>query len=312
MISDLGPTSYQDLRQTMTRSAVRAAVRAGRLASPLRGVYSAPSRLTSTADLVRSAQLSIRRDLPAGFHSAAALHGFGVVEDGRIHLVGAEAQDHAPRPNLFVHSSAVEPKLVLRDGILTTTGARAAVDLARVLPAPDGMAVLDACLRSGVSAADLANEMERHAGLRGVVQARSLMLYADALAESPQESRIRLLVVAAGLPLPRCQIPVPDASGQTRYRLDLGWESLRIGVEYDGAHHTDREFLRRDRERQNWLVGQQWRVLYFTDIDVYRRPLQTVERIRSELRAAARVLGLPDPSPTLRPIKEIWPLFRGR
>ncbi len=308
--SGLGPTTFAQLEAVATQSAIRAAVRAGRLRSPTRGVYVGADRDLTTADRVGVAQLAIGRDLPAAFHTAAELHGFGVIDDGRTHLVGPESKDHSPRRNLVVHSSAIEPALIECSGVLTVTPERSAIDLARTLDAMDGVAVLDAALRKGLPKDALAMEMVQHAGLRGIRRARLLLDFADPLAESPQESRLRLISIAGGLPTPTCQIPVLDGRGHPRYRLDLGWEQLKVAAEYDGGHHGGQEYLRRDRTRQNWLTNTGWRLLFFTDVDVYRQQMGIVLRIRDELRTAAQILGLPDPARRLMPIKELWPRLK--
>jgi hypothetical protein len=143
-----------------------------------------------------------------------------------------------------------------------------------------------------------------------VIRTRSLIELANPLAESPQESRLRMIAIAGGLPLPTCQIPVSDQFGRVRYRLDLGWEELKVAAEYDGTHHTGQAFLRSDRTRQNWLTAQGWRLLFFTDVDVYGTPTATALRMRDELRTAARILGAPDPMPQFQPIKELRSLLK--
>lgn len=73
-----------------------------------------------------------------------------------------------------------------------------------------------------------------------------------------------------------------DRYGIPVYRLDLDNRERRIGIEYDGLSHLDRDRLRHDRERVNWLDGAGWRMRYFTDRDLYRRP----QYIKATIRAA--------------------------
>ena len=78
--------------------------------------------------------------------------------------------------------------------------------------------------------------------------------------------------------------------GATRwvtYVLDLADVEHRIGVEYDGSSHLDRNRLRDDRARHNWLESHGWRMRYFTDRDLYRRAdyiLRTVRAARTRSR----------------------------
>jgi len=167
---------------------------------------------------------------------------------------------------------------------------RTAVDLARLRSRLDAIAVLDAAIRSGrATPGAVLEELDRHAGLRGVVQARQLTPLADPRAESPMESRLRLILHDSGLPRPTPQLWVPDDSDYLRYRLDLGWEREQVGAEYDSEGHLDRQQLRHDRERHNWLAARGWQLRYFTDRDVFHRPadIAAIMRLALGLRVAA-------------------------
>jgi very-short-patch-repair endonuclease len=59
----------------------------------------------------------------------------------------------------------------------------------------------------------------------------------DAGAESPRETWLRLLLIHANYPRPRTQIPLRSPDGQRQYYLDMGWEDLKLAVEYDGDQH---------------------------------------------------------------------------
>ena len=60
------------------------------------------------------------------------------------------------------------------------------------------------------------------------------MRLVDGGAESPQESRLRLVLVNAGLPIPETQIEFRDRFGDVRVRVDMGWREWRDAGEYDG------------------------------------------------------------------------------
>ncbi|MEV0805187.1 DUF559 domain-containing protein [Micromonospora sp. NPDC050200] len=148
----------------------------------------------------------------------------------------------------------------------------------------DALPVLDAAIRSGaVTQGELVAELSAHRALRGVRQARELVPLADGRAECRQESQLRLVLVDGRLPPPEPQLWVHDRDGIRRYRLDLGYRERRIGIEYDGLSHLDRERLRHDRDRMNWLHANGWRMRYFTDRDLYRRPAHIVATIRAAL-----------------------------
>ena len=61
-----------------------------------------------------------------------------------------------------------------------------------------------------------------------------MLALATPYAGSPMETRIRLLIVAAGLPCPEVQWVVQDVAARTAIWLDLAWPELMIGIEYEG------------------------------------------------------------------------------
>ena len=105
---------------------------------------------------------------------------------------------------------------------------------------------------------------------------------ADGGAESPQETRVRLLLVGAGLPKPETQIEFRDL----HIRVDMGWREWKVAVEYDGAQHwTDGRQRSWDIERIALLEAAGW-VAIRVSADLLKRPHVIVERVRARLRAA--------------------------
>lgn len=85
---------------------------------------------------------------------------------------------------------------------------------------------------------------------------RALRLMRDNTDSFP-ETDLRLLLLRYGLPCPAVNPCVVVGSGR-RYFLDMAYESLKIGIEYDGAHHgLQREedaARRRELEEAGWIV----------------------------------------------------------
>ncbi|HET6532367.1 MAG TPA: hypothetical protein VFH03_17410 [Actinoplanes sp.] len=173
---------------------------------------------------------------------------------------------------------------VWRGGVPCVPPHRCAIDLARVLPRADALPVLDAVLRAELCTAEqLAAELARHTGLRGIRQARELVGWADPRAECAEESRLRLVLLDGRLPTPELQISVDDGAGRPLYRLDLGYRLRRVGIEYDGSSHLDAARMQADRTRHNWLSDRGWQIRYFTARDLYRAPSAIVAAVRSLL-----------------------------
>jgi len=118
--------------------------------------------------------------------------------------------------------------------------------------------------------------------VRGVRRLRSVLGLLDAGAESPQESRLRLVLVRAGLPPPQTQIVVPEL----RVRVDMGWPRWRVAVEYDGVQHwLDAAQRAWDIERIALLEAVGWSVVRVSAA-MLQRPGMIVERVRTRLRAS--------------------------
>jgi very-short-patch-repair endonuclease len=97
------------------------------------------------------------------------------------------------------------------------------------------------------------------------------------------ETRLRLLIVRAGLPRPEVQWPVQDTATRTAVWLDLAYPEHRIGIEYDGGVHTRPDTVLRDIGRHTALLDQGWRVYRYTKLDVLHRPDRVVAQLRRAL-----------------------------
>ena len=115
----------------------------------------------------------------------------------------------------------------------------------------------------------------------GSRRAQAVCAAADGLAESPQETRLRLVVVRSALPDPVAQYRVYSA-GRFVARVDFGWPAHRLALEYDGLWHAEPGQFRRDRERLNRLTAAGWRVVFVTAADL-RHPDRLLARLAAEL-----------------------------
>lgn len=110
--------------------------------------------------------------------------------------------------------------------------------------------------------ADVELLADRHRGARGVVQLRHALSMVDGGAESPCETKTRLVLVAGGLPRPQTQIEVLNDWGTVLARLDMGWSDWKVAVEFDGAHHwTDSAQRTRDIDRIAELEERGWKIV---------------------------------------------------
>jgi very-short-patch-repair endonuclease len=171
-----------------------------------------------------------------------------------------------------------------RSGLPVTTPAVTALRLASVLPQDAAVVAVDQLIATGV--VELARIRALAAAARGPGSARARVVsdLADGLAESPQETRLRLLIGRSTLPAPVAQYRVRHA-GRFVARVDFAWPDRKVALEYDGLWHAEGGQFARDRERLNRLREAGWQVVFVTAADLYR-PERLIVRI-------AAALGLP-------------------
>ncbi len=225
------------------------------------------------------------RGIVAGV-SAAAVHGDKWISASEPAELIQSSRFRTP--GLLLHSDTVAAAEVCSTaGMQVTTPARTAFDLGRRRGLTLAVIRIDALIQAtGVSLAEIADLTARHPGTRGIVQLRTAITLADPGAESPQETRTRLVLTEAGL-RPETQIEVHDDHGQFVGRLDMGWRRWKVGVEYDGIHHwTDPDQRRRDIDRWSAFEDARWRIVRVgQDMLRYRRPT-IVQRATAALHAA--------------------------
>lgn len=156
-----------------------------------------------------------------------------------------------------------------------TSPAVTALELACRLDHDEAVVVLDQfCARNAsgrrLTRVDVLTALAAERTGRGCRRGRSAVEGADGLAESPQETRLRLLLHRSPLPRPVAQHRVRDATGRECARVDFGWPEHRLAVEYDGQVHLTR--LGPDRRRMNRLAAAGWRVLFVTAADLADPP----------------------------------------
>jgi hypothetical protein len=120
------------------------------------------------------------------------------------------------------------------------------------------------------------------------------------------ETRLRLLLVLAGLPEPEVNLTLRDVDGVPLRRFDLSYPAIRLIVEYDGRHHAERiETWESDLDRREEIDDTGWRILVVTSRGIYADPGRTIERVWRLLRAS----GLP--GVPARPSEDWRPHFPG-
>jgi very-short-patch-repair endonuclease len=260
-------------RGTVTRRQLRTRYR-----RVFRDVYiSRDAELTARAK-ARAAWLSTGATL-AGMSAAAVLGTKWLDAAAPAEIVRADR--HGQRGILVRSYELPDDEVCTVGGIRVTTAARTAFDIGRGLPVVKAVPILDALLNAtGIKPAEVLTLADRHRRARGIRRLRGALELADGGAESPQETRVRLLLVAAGLPKPETQIEFRDL----HIRVDMGWREWKVAVEYDGIQHWENRYQRSwDIERIALLEAAGWIVIRIS-AEMLSRPEAIVERVKAKLR----------------------------
>ena len=166
-----------------------------------------------------------------------------------------------------------------RHALPITTLQRTMFDLARRGTLGQAVVRVDALANAtgAVNADGVLDLMSRHPNVSGIRRVPKVLDLADAGAQSPRETWLRLLLIEAGFPRPETQIPVLREDGRC-YFLDMGWRDVMVAVEYDGEQHRlDRSIYRNDRTRSEYIAEVGWRRIR---VVVGDRRAEIVERAR--------------------------------
>jgi hypothetical protein len=133
---------------------------------------------------------------------------------------------------------------------------------------------------TGVTVADVEAVAAAHRGARDLRRLRRVLPLVDAGAESPQETVARLALIDAGLPSPRTQFEVFGRYGEFVARLDMAYDEVKVGIEYDGAQHwTDPAVRQRDIDKQFELTALDWKVIRVSSALLHQRRATYIARV---------------------------------
>lgn len=231
------------------------------------------------------------RYVPREPGSGAAIHVSVPSEMGRPRIRGVVGHrvEHAPGD------------VVVQAGLRLTSPWRTWCDLGAGGASDEDLVILADALRrrfAGGGAGSLAERLQRWNGRGARTLRRALDRSRDG-ADSPMETRLRLMFLDAGLPEPEVNQWVRDDDGTPLHKPDLSWPRWRVAADYDGLHHADRDReedvragrasdwrLRQDTTNRELLESRSWRLRVFTAFDVFKRREIGVERMRTALREA--------------------------
>ncbi len=222
---------------------------------------------------------------------ALAVHGaWGLPIDLQPQISAPGATDSRPGEPVRVRRFESDRILTVR-GIRVIPPERALAQSVCEMFRSTAISVLDSALNRGVLRLDGLDTVRRLVrGRRGAARTHDWWHLVDPRAESPIETRARLIFSDAGLPPTALQVPVLASDGSTIGFADMGWrrpDGGWVAVEMDGREfHEAPGALLHDRRRQNDMLLSGTTMLRFTGSDL-NHPPQMVSKLRRAL------LGIP-------------------
>lgn len=279
-------------RQALEAGITDAQLRAKRFRQLFHGVYISTSVEMTLLLWLRAALLVSPADAIVSHVTALRLYG---LEVGKLHPlhISTRTRTHARRDGIRPHQRIAPIAMRTRRGIPVTSPLRTMVDIATKITTVELIQAAEHMAHKGLLTLDELGEyaVERH--LDGVVRLRRALGWMREGVESPLETTLRLMLVFAHLPEPRCNHTIRDASGRFIARGDLVYVSLRIVIEYDGWHHErDGAQRQHDLVRRERLEAEGWRVIVVTSEDL-KEPQSVVWRIHAAMTARGYVGARP-------------------
>lgn len=248
-----------------------------------RGVHLRNDIEQTTELVAQAALLATSEGSFISHHTAAVLWG-GVVPDcPDVHVSSPGSRGRMA--GIVAHRAKQRQVVTAHRGIRLTSPIQTFLDLAQVLDLV-GLVVLGDSLvkKRRCRLKDLIEVVGEATGPGTALARRAAGLVREGV-DSPMESRLRMLIVLAGLLEPKVDHRIYDSDGTLLYRFDLAYVHYGLIIEYDGWQHADRRGqwerdVDRDEQLDNWRI----RRLVVLPRHIYNTPAQTLARIIAAMR----------------------------
>ena len=218
-------------------------------------------------------------------HTAVRLWGGLAPDSAEVHVSMATREERCRRSGVAAHLAGDSARVTTRYGLAISTPVQAFLDLASL-----GVSLVDLVIAGDslvkatrLNPASFVEAADAWSG-RHAKQARRAARLVRKGVDSAMETRLRLLLVLAGLPEPDVNFILRAPDGSWRRRFDLCYPGVRLIIEYDGRQHAfDHDQWSGDIARREELDGLGWRLIVVESDGIYAGPLRTLQRVRDSL-----------------------------
>ncbi|GGB34244.1 hypothetical protein GCM10011492_26100 [Flexivirga endophytica] len=247
------------------------------------GGYVKTSASPTYADEVAFALRVVPSAAFATEHSASRLLGGIAPGASNLHL-GTTVRHKCKRDGIKLRFYTHPPRLVLVKGVWATAPPQTFLDLARSLEFADLLVLGDSLVRRSDCTPSDIQRFVADSSAHGASHARAVAKLVRSRVDSPNESRLRLLMVSGGLPEPTLNLVVHGTTRRASRKIDLAFEEYKVGVEFDGRHHIEQiNQWNEDILRREELEAMGWRFIIITSSTLYAAPLDVLKRIADAL-----------------------------
>ena len=257
-----------------------------------RNVLVASETPATAIQRVRGALALHRAEAWASHVSAARVKGVPIPTIADEHV-------SVPHQKLRRHHAGIRCHVGDPAGVVVVRGMRVSgdvpmfIELAGQLGLVDLVVVGDWLIRRRGLAPDELVAACRSSRHRDARRALAAALFVRRDVDSPMETRLRMLLVLAGLPEPEVNLTIRAEDGEVIRKYDLCYPTVRVAVEYNGKLHVEvLATWEQDLERRADMDEDDWRLIVVISSGVFKDPLRTLRRVHRAL-LARNLAGVP-------------------
>lgn len=252
----------------------------------LPGAYVAAATVITPLVRVRAALLPYGDVAWASHASAARVYDLPIPTIPMEHVSVPRAGQRRRHQGVKVHVGGPHAHTRVVRGVHVSDPRILFVEMAGLLGLVDLVVLGDAMVRRGLLSPAALVDFCGAVTHPSAAASRRAAAYVRADVDSPMETRLRMLLVLAGLPEPDINLKIRDVDGDVLRKYDLSYPAARVAVEYNGKVHVlTAEAWEADLERRGAIDDDGWRLLPVISSGIFRTPEKTLLRVHRVLLA---------------------------
>ena len=246
-------------------------------------VYVCRGARVTTARLAKAALAVSAAGSYASHSTAAAIWGAVVPDSEHVHVSVPDEQPRCERRGIKAHRASPNTVVVEHAGVRLSSPLDCLLEMAAAgVGLVDLVVAGDSLLKRKRFTLDQVKLAAAGWTGRGAKVARRAARLMRQGVDSPMESRLRMLIVLAGLPEPEVNLIMRQGDGSWSLRFDLYFRAFKLVIEYDGEQHS--LTWKADARRREEIDKLGWRIVVVHREGIYQDPRETLDRISDALR----------------------------